>query len=102
MAAGSNSTVHRTPSRRELELPDRLYVRGYQFTLTDDPYYVTTEHSGDQVRVFSTSIRRPAAYGTLQQKIANRPGKIVLRKKYNMKKWKHIGEFYFIAQTVRA
>ena len=71
---------------------------GYQLTLTDDPYYVTTKHKGEQVATYSTYEGRTGVSGLLAHSIANRKGEITLRGRYSMSEWKKRGEFYFIAQ----
>jgi hypothetical protein len=77
------------------------YRKGYQLTLTDDPYYVEGEHKGSQVKVYSTNKRRRNVMtGELTQPIANRAGKIAIRGMYNMDKWVQKNDFYFISQQV--
>lgn len=82
------------------ELDD--YKQGYQLTLTDDPYYVETVHKGSQVATFSTNKKRLNVTGHLQHTIANRDGSIQLKCKYNMTKWKQIGDYYFICQSKKS
>lgn len=74
------------------------YKKAFQFTLTDDPYYVTTVHKGSQVATYSTNRTRTAVTGTLRHAIANRPGLITLANTYSMAGWKNLGTFHFIAQ----
>lgn len=74
------------------------YPRAFQFTLTDDPYYVTTQHKGTQVAVYSTNFRRTGITGNLSQTIANRKGAIQLAGTYNMAGWQRFGGFHFIDQ----
>lgn len=74
------------------------YGLGTQFTVTDDPYFVETQHNGSQVRVYSTSRHRGIVSGPLTRKIANRSGHIPFRGKYNMARWQTEGNFYAIAQ----
>jgi hypothetical protein len=78
------------------------YTAGYQFTLTDDPYYPEALHSGPQVAVYSTSKRRAGVTGTLRHEIANRSGEITLRGSYDMSGWRKEGTFFFIAQRAGA
>jgi hypothetical protein len=78
------------------KLPD--YRQAFQFTLTDDPYYVTTQHKGVQVAVYSTNAARTAITGNLSQAIANREGSIKLAGTYSMAGWQRLGEFHFIGQ----
>lgn len=72
----------------------------YQFTLTDDDYYVEKPHAGPQVATFSTYKNRQKVTGTLAHKIANRKGEIFLYGSYLMDGWKKDGDFYFIRQQV--
>ena len=74
------------------------YQQGYQLTLTDDPYYVDSEHKGPQVAVYSTNKLRLNVKGDLVQAVANRAGSIKLKGVYSMDKWVKIKKFYFIAQ----
>lgn len=74
------------------------YERGYQLTLTDDPYYVETEHKGPQVAIYSTNRTRLKVMGDLEHPIANRDALIGLRGMYSMDKWLKINDFYFISQ----
>jgi hypothetical protein len=74
------------------------YAQAFQFTLTDDPYYVNTEHKGAQVAVYSTCIKRIGITGKLHQPIANRKGEIDLVGTYSMAGWQKKETFYFIAQ----
>ncbi len=74
------------------------YSVGYQFTLTDDPYYVETEHKGSQVATYSTNINRNCVAGDLVHKIASRKGEIRLKGNYSMSSWNKINDFYFIGQ----
>lgn len=60
------------------------YEQGYQLTLTDDPYYVETQHKGGQVAVYSTNKNRRNVKGVLDRSIANREGRIELRGEYSM------------------
>lgn len=80
-----------------IELED--HQEAYQLTLTDDPYYVTTEHKGRQVGVYSTNQTRSNISGLLVQAIANRGGHITLNNTYSMSGWHNIGEFWFVKQT---
>ena len=66
---------------------------GYQLTLTDDPYYVETRHTGPQVATYSTYQGRTGISGLLTHHIANRKGEITLRKTYSMSGWKKDGAF---------
>lgn len=77
------------------------FSRGFQFTLTDDPYYVKTAHRGSQVATYSTSINRQNVTGTLKHRIATRKGEIRLDGTYSMRKWERINNFYFIAQQAK-
>lgn len=74
------------------------YMQGYQLTLTDDPYYVESQHNGPQVAIYSTNRNRLNVVGELIQPIANRRGLIALRGTYSMAKWVKMNNFYFIAQ----
>jgi hypothetical protein len=74
------------------------YAQAFQFTLTDDPYYVNTDHKGPQVATYSTNVKRTAVTGKLHQSIANRNGQIELTYTYSMGGWQKLGAFYFIAQ----
>ncbi len=74
------------------------YQQGYQLTLTDDPYYVETQHKGSQVAMYSTNRNRVKVTGNLEHPIANRAGLIELRGMYSMDKWVSIGDFYFVYQ----
>ncbi len=74
------------------------YPLAFQFTLTDDPYYVNTQHKGAQVAIYSTGITRTGISGKLNQTIANRKGAIGLTGTYSMAGWQKLGAFYFIAQ----
>lgn len=78
------------------------YTVGYQFTLTDDPYYPEAPHSGSQVAVFSTARRRSGVTGVLRHNIANRRGEITLSGSYDMSNWCKDGDFHFIAQRTQA
>lgn len=71
---------------------------GTQLTLTDDNYYVTGRHSGQQTAVYSTNKTRTEIKGILRQEIANRQGLIELLGNYSMAGWEMIGEFNFIRQ----
>lgn len=73
------------------------YQQGYQLTLTDDRYYVESEHKGPQVAVYSTNKNRLNVMGDLAQPIANRGGHIELKGMYSMDKWVKTNSFYFIA-----
>jgi len=75
------------------------YSKAYQLTVTDDFYYVETEHKGGQVAVYSTSKTRINVTGRLEQAIKNRDGKINLTGTYNMNCWEKIGNFYSICQS---
>jgi hypothetical protein len=77
------------------------YKAAYQFTLTDDPYYPESPHSGPQVSVYSTAKRRTGVTGILKHAIANRPGQIVLRGSYDLSGWCKDGDFFFIAQRAK-
>ena len=77
------------------------FRKGFQLTLTDDPYYVTTEHKGAQVKVYSTSESRNDVTGVLEEPIKNRQGRIELKGTYSMSGWKNIGDFYFISQVTK-
>jgi hypothetical protein len=74
------------------------FASAFQFTLTDDPYYVTTEHQGPQVSMFSTYSGRDRASGRLTHHIANRKGDINLIGSYSMASWRKINGFNFISQ----
>ena len=74
------------------------YSFGTQLTLTDDNYYVTGRHRGQQTAVYSTNNTRQNVTGGPQQAIANRQGKIQLIGQYSMTSWEQIGSFNFIRQ----
>jgi hypothetical protein len=74
------------------------HPKAFQFTLTDDTYYVTATHSGPQVAVYSTNCARAGVTGHLTHTIANRAGSIRLTGTYSMTGWQKLGNFYFIAQ----
>lgn len=76
----------------------RDYSVGFQFTLTDDAYYVETEHRGSQVAVYSTNNKRNDITGILKHPIASRKGKIILAGKYSMSQWEKLKNFWFIKQ----
>ena len=81
-----------------LEFKD--FAAGFQLTLTDDRYYVETEHKGSQVSVFSTFKGRGIVSGVLEHHIANRPGRITLKNVYDTSKRERLYGFYFIRQDV--
>ncbi len=74
------------------------YGFGTQLTLTDDNYYVTGRHQGNQVAMYSTNNTRINVTGTLQQAIVNRLGRIDLNGIYAMNNWERIGDYHFIRQ----
>lgn len=74
------------------------YSFGTQLTLTDDEYYVTGRHQGQQTSIYSTSNTRQNVTGILQHGIANRQGQITLNGNYSMTGWEQIGNFNFIRQ----
>ena len=74
------------------------YSFGTQLTITDDNYYVTGRHQGQQTSVYSTNNTRLNVAGLLQKPIANRPGTIELIGTYNTTGWEQIGDFNFIKQ----
>lgn len=74
------------------------YKNAYQLTLTDDPYYVETQHTGSQVAMYSTCKTRVNITGCLAHNVANREGKITLRGTYSMSGWRKEGSYYFISQ----
>jgi hypothetical protein len=76
------------------------YKAAYQFTLTDDPYYVEAKHSGPQVATYSTAKDRIGVTGALVHHVANRRGEINLRNTYSMEGWQKNGKFFFISQRV--
>lgn len=78
------------------------YKRGYQFTITDDPYYVKTMHKGEQVAEYSTNEMRKDITGKLANPIASRLGEIVLKNTYSMEGWKQIGDYWFIEQIAES
>lgn len=78
------------------------YKTAYQFTLTDDPYYVGTTHTGSQVATYSTCHKRINVTGSLVHPIANRKGNITIGGIYNMGGWTKDGPFYFITQSTAA
>jgi hypothetical protein len=74
------------------------YGFGTQLTLTDDDYYVSGRHQGQQVSVYSTAKSRARVSGILSQAVVNRLGRIELFGAYLMGHWKEIGEFHFVKQ----
>ena len=78
------------------------YSHGTHLTLTDDIYYVTGAHQGQQTAVYSTRNTRENVSGQLQTQIANRQGNIQLVGRYSMTSWEQIGNFYFIRQQTNA
>ncbi len=74
------------------------YSFGTQLTLTDDTYYVTGRHRGQQTAVYSTNNIRQVVAGRLQQPISNRLGRIELTGTYSMTCWEQIGNFSFVRQ----
>jgi hypothetical protein len=74
------------------------YDFGTHLCLTDDNYYVTTEHKGGQVSVYSTWKNRRNITGFLMHPIANRLGSIQLKGKYSMSHWESMEIFHFIRQ----
>lgn len=74
------------------------YSYGTHLTLTDDIYYITGAHQGQQTAVYSTRNTRENVTGQLQAQIANRQGSIQLVGRYSMTNWEQIGNFYFIRQ----
>jgi len=74
------------------------YSFGTQLTLTDDPYYVTGNHSGQQTSVYSTNNKKEYVTGILEHSIANRTGRIELEGNYSMTNWEQIESFNFIRQ----
>lgn len=71
---------------------------GTQLTLTDDRYYMTGRHDGQQVSIYSTNNLRRDVNGMLQRSVANRLGRIDLLGNYSMIGWEIIGNFSFIRQ----
>jgi hypothetical protein len=88
--------------RIEAFTANKDYFGAYQFTITDDPYYVEVDHAGPQVKTYSTYKGRTNVCGSLEHDIAHRGGKITLRQIYGMDRWKKNGEFYSIHQAVHA
>jgi hypothetical protein len=77
------------------------YAFGTQLTLTDDPYYVSGRHTGEQVSVYGTSRARHAVTGVLNHPIPNRKGLITLLGTYTMQHWYTIAGFHFIKQQTQ-
>jgi hypothetical protein len=75
------------------------FKKGFQFTVTDDPYYVETQHTGIKVVVFSTYKGRSNVTGQLSAEVQSRAGNIQLSRVYDMAKWIKINNFYFVDQT---
>lgn len=75
------------------------FKSAYQLTVTDDPYYVDTQHAGTQVATYSTNRNRKDVTGLYECPVANRDGHIFLNGSYGLP-WKTNGNFHFIAQTV--
>lgn len=73
------------------------FQTAYQLTLTDDAYYVDTQHTGAQVSVYSTYRNRKNVSGKYEQAVANRNGKIFLQGSYDLP-WNTNGKFHFILQ----
>jgi hypothetical protein len=72
------------------------YSNGIHLALTDDRYFVENEHSGAQVRIYSTSKARGVVSGVLDREIKNRPGLVSLKGTYDMGYWKSHGRFFAI------
>jgi hypothetical protein len=77
----------------------KYFSFGTQLTLTDDSYYITGKHQGQQVMTYSTSNSRTNIHGLLQCPIVSRCGFIELEGSYNMNNWNQIGNFHFIKQV---
>lgn len=77
-------------------------AEAFQLTLTDDPYYVTSTHRGQQVSVYSTNRERIGVTGQLAAAIARREGTIALANSYDMTGWHQYGDFWFISQRASA
>lgn len=73
------------------------FKSAYQLTVTDDPYYVDTKHTGVQVATYSTNRNRENVTGLYECPIANRDGRIHLNGNYKLP-WVTKGSFHFIAQ----
>ena len=71
---------------------------GTHLMVTDDNYYVTGKHRGQQTAVYSTNNTRLNVSGILQREIANRPGRIEIRGTYSMASWEQLENFSFIRQ----
>jgi hypothetical protein len=74
------------------------FKAAYHLTVTDDPYYVDGQHTGPQVKTYSTNRIRTGVTGLLQGPVANRDGRILLRGSYNLP-WVTNGNFHFISQA---
>jgi hypothetical protein len=70
----------------------------FQLTVTDDPYYVDTQHTGPQVAAYSTYRNRRNVTGLNERPIANRDGRISLTGIYDLP-WETKGSFHFISQV---
>ncbi|MDP2226345.1 MAG: hypothetical protein Q8J78_02580, partial [Moraxellaceae bacterium] len=79
-----------------LKLPG--FNAAHHLTITDDPYYVNTLHTGKQVKTYSTNRCRTSVTGLLECPIANREGRIFLSGSYQLP-WVTKGNFHFIAQA---
>ena len=66
----------------------RDFDKGFQLTLTDDTYYLQTEHKGEQEVTYSTYKCRDKINGFLENRIANRTGLININGSYSMNGWK--------------
>lgn len=87
-----------------IELYSKLegYKNGIHLTITDHPYFVNNDHSGEQVKVYSTSKNRAVVTGLLKKEIKNREGSILLCGRYSMSKWKPVGDFFTILQIANS
>jgi hypothetical protein len=75
------------------------YMKGIHLALTDNRYFVDTEHTGDQVKVYSTFKKRGIVTGELKKEIQTRDGLVFLKGNYDMSNWECLGDFFKIMQT---
>jgi hypothetical protein len=78
------------------------YVSGYQFTLTDDDYYVNSPHRGSSTSIFSTKKDRMNVTGELISNLSKRNRNIVLNSTYNLDGWVKCNNFHFISQQSKS
>lgn len=86
-------------SEKYCDLPE--FKSAYHLTVTDDPYYVNTQHNRGQVATYSTNRDRKNVTGLYECTVANRHGSINLQGNYELP-WVTKGSFHFIAQAINA